>query len=370
MRIREIYIHDFRSFRGPNRISFVNPVTDMVHPVSVIAGPNGSGKSTILEAIASILGHMIQLGGYQDPTKFTPSPFVEELNETGLICLSLEISSVTPVHTIYIAVGRGELLPDEYEQHGPNLLRDLAYPDTRLGVPITRHYSTASDILSTIGQIFGTSEPVNSGLILLPHDRQLSPVMRGAIEPPTEKQQWVSRFKNSDAWEGSLQQLWVWQNYLDLESGKTADSSLGSFVETVESILGEDRKIKIEQGQVTIPAGWANGNGHEQRIGLDQLPSGEQQVLLLFGELAKRRRPNAIIAIDEVENSLHPTMQRLVMSNLRTLAREWDSQVIVTTHSQDVLNSVRGSAAILLGDLHQSADLNGHHQDELRESSS
>ena len=83
-------------------------------------------------------------------------------------------------------------------------------------------------------------------------------------------------------------------------------------------------------------------------IQLDQLPSGEQQTLLLFGELARRRRPGVVIAIDEVENSLHPTLQRQVMGNLHAIAREWDAQVIVATHSLEVIHSVRGGAFINL----------------------
>jgi predicted ATPase len=83
-------------------------------------------------------------------------------------------------------------------------------------------------------------------------------------------------------------------------------------------------------------------------VNLDQLPSGEQQVLLLFGELARRRREGAVIMIDEIENSLHPTLQRLVMWNLRRITREWDAQVIVATHSLEVINAVRGGAFINL----------------------
>ena len=85
-----------------------------------------------------------------------------------------------------------------------------------------------------------------------------------------------------------------------------------------------------------------------RQVRLDQLPSGEQQVLLLFGELARRRRPGAVIGIDEVENSLHPTLQRLVMWNLHRIAREWEAQVIVATHSLEVINSVRGGAFLNL----------------------
>jgi predicted ATPase len=55
-----------------------------------------------------------------------------------------------------------------------------------------------------------------------------------------------------------------------------------------------------------------------------------------------------VIAIDEVENSLHPTLQRLAMWNLHRIAREWDAQVIVATHSWEVIHTVRGGAFLNL----------------------
>jgi predicted ATPase len=94
--------------------------------------------------------------------------------------------------------------------------------------------------------------------------------------------------------------------------------------------------------------GYSEEGQETPRVSIDQLPSGEQQVLLLFGELARQRRQGVVIAIDEVENSLHPTMQRLVMWNLRRLAKDWNSQIIVATHSLEVINSVRGGAFINL----------------------
>ena len=55
MRIRELFFHDFRSFRGPHPISFVDPLTDTVRPISVLAGTNGSGKTTILDSVEALL---------------------------------------------------------------------------------------------------------------------------------------------------------------------------------------------------------------------------------------------------------------------------------------------------------------------------
>ena len=83
----------------------------------------------------------------------------------------------------------------------------------------------------------------------------------------------------------------------------------------------------------------------------DQLPSGEQQVLLLFGELTRRRRRGAVLMIDEPEISLHPTLQRQVVHQLRRLTREWDMQVILATHSLEVLRAVHESERILLDQL-------------------
>jgi len=97
-----------------------------------------------------------------------------------------------------------------------------------------------------------------------------------------------------------------------------------------------------------VPTGWRDETGNLTQVRLDQLPSGEQQALLLFGELARRRRAGAVIGIDEVENSLHPTLQRLVMWNLHRIARAWEAQVIVATHSLEVIHSVRGGAFINL----------------------
>jgi hypothetical protein len=188
---------------------------------------------------------------------------------------------------------------------------------------------------------------LRNGILYFPHDRRLAVTQGGPIEPPPEKREWLFHFSPGDKWQGSLEHLWVWQNYLDLEENTQKRQNLAPFVESVETVLGQDRRITISKGRVQVPVTWEQ-DGERPQVRLDQLPSGEQQVLLLFGELARRRRQGAVIMIDEVENSLHPTLQRLVMWNLHRIAREWDAQVIVATHSLEVINTVRGGAFINL----------------------
>jgi energy-coupling factor transporter ATP-binding protein EcfA2 len=349
MRIRELYFNNFRSFRGERTISFVDPLSDTVRPVTVLAGSNGSGKTTILSAIEALLSFVV------NPDE--PSEFVREAWETGLVRLTLEvspeelstdeteISHKAPI-LLNIAVGKSEVPPAKLASKWENLYCRL-YP-AGSGKPYKRFATQFERLRKNVLRMLEGQRALQGGLIYFPYERQIQPMKGGALESAPEERQWVSHFLSPTAWKGSLEQLWVWQNYLDLEKLNQNRALLAPFVNQVEEILGNGRRISVQEGRVSVTASWAIGQENAPRVQLHQLPSGEQQILLLFGELARRRRPGAVIVVDEIENSLHPTLQRLAMWNLNHLAREWDAQVIVTTHSIEVINTVRGGAFINL----------------------
>ncbi|MBE7473650.1 MAG: AAA family ATPase [Anaerolineales bacterium] len=348
MRVREIFFHNFRSFRGERHISFVDSLTNEVRSVSVLAGSNGSGKTTILEAIEALLEFVL------NPE--VPKNLITEAWENGLVCLEIELFPEDFSHfslngetskIMHIAVGQRDLVPVAVEETWPNLFCHLIQQNGNKK-PFIRKSNLAEKLRNEVKQARQRKDDLRGGFLYFPHDRQLNVTKGGAVEPPSEETSWVFRFSRSDRWKGSLEQLWVWQNYLDLEQGNQERNNLKPFVALVENVLGENRPITVSGGRAMVPAAWSNSNGESTKVHLDQLPSGEQQCLLLFGELARRKRKSAIIAIDEIENSLHPTLQRLVMWNLRKIAREWDAQVIVTTHSLEIINTVRGSAFINL----------------------
>jgi predicted ATPase len=371
MRIREITFKDFRCFRGERRISFVDPATDAVRPVTVLAGSNGSGKTTLLDAIEALLTLLVD--------QHNPPDLVNEvLWWGGGICLTVEFSlddlpkSVWSYNSlkrdeseiVTIKVGEIEMPydPRTEEDFAPFIFAGEL--DGKQGLVLIRSQPLGAQVLlQTISQMIQSKTGLHNGLLYLPHDRRLAVTRGGPIEPPLEKREWLFRFSPSDEWQGSLEHLWVWQNYLDLEQSTKDRQNLIPFVETVETVLGNDRRIRVYQGQVLVPVSWGQGIERPD-ASLDQLPSGEQQVLLLFGELARRQRRGAVIMIDEIENSLHPTLQRLVMWNLHRIAREWDAQVIVATHSLEVINTVRGGAFINLDYPEDRFDLPVPEQDE------
>jgi predicted ATPase len=358
MRIREIFIHNVRSFRGEHRISFVESLTGDARTFTVIAGTNGAGKTTIFDAIEGLLDFACS-GATSHPL------LTETLKSSGFIGMSIQLTrsehnpselSSKIDETFYIAVGNQEL--------GANWLQDarennfLCFLVDRFGGTLKSSAATPThkQLIETVNLMNNNTYPMKGGLIYFPERRQLLTPVVGPIEPPVNARKWLFRFSNSNQWSGSLESWWGWQNYHDLEQrGQGQETShLQTYLETVEEILGKNRKITIKEGRVTVPVAW-NENGKSPsnaafppRVRLDQLPSGEQQCILLFGELARQRRPGAVILIDEPEISLHPTMQRMMTYYPRKFAREWDSQFILATHSIEILRAAHNTQCIIL----------------------
>ena len=76
------------------------------------------------------------------------------------------------------------------------------------------------------------------------------------------------------------------------------------------------------------------------------MAAGERAILRLSQEIAQLEQ--ALVLIDEVEAGLHPWVQQLLMLQLQQLALRNDLQVIVTSHSPVVLDSVPANGRIFL----------------------
>ena len=76
------------------------------------------------------------------------------------------------------------------------------------------------------------------------------------------------------------------------------------------------------------------------------MAAGERALLRLSKEIAQL--DGALVLIDEVEAGLHPWVQQLLMLHLQQLALRNDLQIIVTSHSPVVLDSVPARGRIFL----------------------
>ncbi|MBK7825657.1 ATP-binding protein [Nannocystis sp.] len=335
MKIREVRIRNFRNFGANARaVSFVDPLTQQVRPLSVLVGSNGCGKTTVLDVIEGLLSFAV--GDFARLNARDPR---EALRRQGYADILMEFPEVVP-NPLRIALGHKVPSADR-EDRSIEQIAALYQQDANA---LVTHTDQQETLQRWVRQMVEGGAPLAGGLIHFPHRRWVEHEQKGAIKEPPSGKEWLFRFEGRDEWDGSLSQLWVWQNYLDLEQKREGRPNLTPFVAEVEAILGRGRKVVIRNGRVRIEE---SGRGVE----LHQLPSGEQQVLTLFGEIIRQLRPGGVLMIDEVEISLHPALQRVVLHRLRELARRHDLQIILTTHSMDIVAAVAPEELVNLDEM-------------------
>lgn len=333
MKIHSIYFRDFRSFRGEVTIDFCDPLSGTPRPITALAGTNGSGKSTVLEAIEALIRY-----AFASRSKHSGSvlaPIIEEAWTGGLIVLTFAPTVAEGGRdqlTLNIGVGKADLLPPDHKQRWPNLIPYVASQQI-----------DSVDFPRSFMLLEKAHRDLEGGILSFPSIRRLGVNPAGPIQPPPDTGQLSERVEDQTEWVGSLEQQWVWQNYLDLEQGVRTGKNLRPYVERVEHLLGSGRRIFIEQGRVYV----TQADPARKPVRLDQLPSGEKQILLLLGEIARRGRPGMVCLIDEPEISLHPAMQHALIHAFRSYAREEDTQFILGTHSMEIVSALPGAVHFL-----------------------
>lgn len=125
----------------------------------------------------------------------------------------------------------------------------------------------------------------------------------------------------------------------------------------IQSMVPEVSKPRIKLGPLRFVVSVESGPGKSETLSLDQLSGGYRIMLALAADLARRMAQGnphlddpltseAIVLIDEVELHLHPSWQQRVLTDLsRTFP---NAQLIVSTHSPQVLTTVRPEHIIAL----------------------
>jgi predicted ATPase len=340
MKIREVRAQNLRNF-GPDApaVSFVDPDTHLVRPLTILVGANGSGKTTLLELIEllclTVWPENMERNGlrmYSDPeTRDTHHSLFRTSSSADLkveLSASNALGAPPEVVSIQANIGPGPSSAD--------IVIDFKQ----------RNFSDATSSQHHNRLIKHKFLSGDGGLLYFPSHRWFSGFRGVAVTRPTDDDPWIYRYFPSDQWEGSLSQLWVWQNYLDLEAQQEGHPNLLPFVETIQTILGKDQRLIIHRGEV-----WIERPHKGDRIRAYELPSGERQVLVIFGEIVRRLKPGSIIMIDEIEISLHPALQRVVLYHLRRLAKLHDLQIILTTHSLEIVTAADPSEIVNLDDM-------------------
>jgi predicted ATP-binding protein involved in virulence len=135
------------------------------------------------------------------------------------------------------------------------------------------------------------------------------------------------------------------------------DIQLESVRYAIKSFMPDFDKLRIERKPRLKML--VNKKSEEKPLDVLQLSQGEKSLMALVGDIARRlammnptlENPlhgTGIVLIDEIEMHLHPRWQRSVITNLQNTFP--NCQFIITTHSPQVLSSVKKEEIFILED--------------------
>lgn len=327
MQIRRVSLKNVRNFVDFDR-TFEDPWSERIPDSLLLIGPNGSGKSTLLEVIADLwqtLGYY--LGGNELPSLRAFKNFaVAGIEIVGLEDIPIEIfvdrladmpiATHDGCHRIHVSLEADggvsyEVLPDR--QRWTQRLTE---------------------------NILGKRADLPNMVYLESEIRVLLPVEeRFSVQPEPEEYRWLARYEPTTSRKGSL------HNYL--YNLKVVDeTAFQQIVEQVNAFLVGKRLAGFNwRGELLVEI--ERGGSHS----IDDLSSGEKQVLLMIATITRWLRPGGIVLIDEPDLHLHPSLTTAFVSHVRRMVAGKGGQLIIASHAPELWQDFTPSHRVELGSL-------------------
>jgi predicted ATP-binding protein involved in virulence len=332
---REMKIHSLtmKNFRG-----FEDATLDLDRPLTVLFGVNGSGKSSVLGAIVVALSEALRQAGPE-----RGAAWIHLGEDTDIRHGASDLA-------LMATLSNGEVTKEIVIGHRRGMPRDVpgsSVPNGHLfrlynAAPAVSVFYRASRDVAAARDAFALLENGSNKPALRPSSATDDSLIAGHLK-------FQSLFQWFKAREDVENEIKVSEQNLSLE-----DPQLSAVRRAIAGVLPGFSGLRIQRDplHMVIRKGDAT-------FAIDQLSDGEKLLLALTADLARRLaiahvdhgdslQGEAIVLIDEIELHLHPAWQRRVLASLRSTFP--NCQLIVTTHSPQVLSEVPNEAVVLVED--------------------
>ncbi len=294
---------------GPFKDTLIKFTNEENIPMSLvlIAGANGSGKTTVLETIAHVVS-LFNGGGTLLNKNLSSQEYAQvdiALDEKKISLFYGHKPHDQELQEHYLGYFGGKL-----DYSSDSVRKDM--------IAIQRCEQSIVDLKKCEG---------HPSLLYFPHFRMIHPVRGDAVSKEVIMYRWVFRYQECRQFPGSLDAYLVWLDYAKPEVFIEVKDFLNKYALTGKKISHVERE---ELKAIIITE---QGGKHY----LEDLSSGEQNLMALLLEIKKRLIPGSVLMIDEIENSLHEAFEYKIGHILQKLQEEYQLQIIVSSHSDTFL---------------------------------
>lgn len=354
MKIVEIHTHNLGAV--PNgKLSLMNDWRGEVENRVLLTGVNGCGKSTLLRAIAMMWE---ALGYWLEHKKILPenhhsANYFDKWGCSIAIVLD-DVTDITGTSKQKIGLVFGD--QEWFNQTELNNRIDIewigeTYKDFKILYVIQSRESYITEVKDNqsdnpmpfhlpTAKWFETWSHKRKALMISDSIKGLPNVMYLDAEErrwvkPTENvgefyadlvsQRWLAKYLVNKDWRGQLEASLINLKILDNDKFNVTIDKLNQFLsdkKILKKLSGYSNRIDVQLGKTSI--------------GLDELSSGEHQVLIMLFLMLRWLNKGGIVLIDEPDLFLHPSLVSGFLSTLELEAERLGAQLIITSHSDDV----------------------------------
>jgi hypothetical protein len=335
MKIETMHFQDVGPL-GNERIDLSDSWTGEIAPRILFSGPNGTGKSIALRTFAMLW----EAAGYWlDRAKVMPKsePARGWLAQWGG-CAAILNEVFEGSGAVGLVFGNAEWIETLREKYSDISWIGESVRASGTGRSVSFHFVNApadscfAEWAERRRKLILTFEPADlpNAIYLDAEERRWVTPKRGVgkLEPEDPRLRWLVRYRATEDWQGQLE--------ASLVALKT--SKLHLFHETIRLLnrFLHDKEIEtdVRTGENRLRIKLKNRRGRTHF--LDDLSSGEHQVLIQLYLIQRWLEPGGIVLIDEPDLHLHPSLISGFLAALESLAEKRNGQLILTSHAPKI----------------------------------
>jgi len=336
-KINKIYIDGFRNI--------INTSLRFTQPLTTLLALNNYGKTNVINAIelaANLIcmgtypqGDTISKNGYVSYNKDNSNkPFTFEINATKdnkVINYGFKISPNKGVHSEVLSLGNNPPIINRAEGRSA-IVGDTVIPVPHLNLLISRadqlssneETNHAADIASSVQELFYSiiSMQCNRKPQLLNDFTNIE-----------------NSFKSNEIKLTNSLVKWSLSDPAVYDEFKRTFLRLFQCIDDIELVKlrlvqhGIDSEENDEYNPHEYKLAFFTRNKRKHEV-FDDLSAGTQDILMLLREIFSKRN-SPLIAIEEIENGIHPSLYRKVLQTLQSVCK--NTKILITTHSPSIV---------------------------------